>query len=98
METLNNITVNSEDWVDLYEDKILSDAGIDNTMDIEIQIIQGDLMLRSSLTKPTNDSGFIPLLSNSFKPNPIATHNAENSQGAYVKAIGKSTTINVRRV
>ena len=85
-DTLANIKISSENWVDLYDESSISTG----TQLIIQNVGQAKIMIHTGASAPGDDDGFQVLPINS---DPYV--NQESSSGEWAKSVGVDSYINV---
>ncbi len=89
--TLKNISLPSNEWVDIYSHPVIVSAGIEIGDKIKVSAISGNMHLNAGTEKPTAASGFEPLQQG------FQAINEATDTGAWIKSVGSSGLINVSK-
>jgi hypothetical protein len=90
-DTLPNIVLPIDTWVDIYNNPIITAAGISVGTVIRIKPIFGNIDLNAGASKPTSASGFEPLA------NDLQAMNEASDTGAWAISRGIAGLINVNK-
>ncbi len=93
-DTLKNIKLPANTWVDLYQSQVLIDANISVGTAISVQVLDGtELRFTVKATKPVEGDGYTTLTpSNAF------IQNQTDDSGAWAYSPFTDSLVNVRRL